>query len=300
MQLRFTTLDVFTRERFAGNPLAVVHGDHGLDGARMQTIAREFALPETVFLFPPTQFGHTAHLHIFTPATELPFAGHPTVGTAVYLGLNGQRISRPHDLILEERIGVVHCRVTQIGKGLAHAQFALPVLPRRLRWKSEIKAIASALELSPADIASNWFAPEKWSAGIDMCMVPIKSARALSSASPDLSMWEEAFGNRGPRAVYLFSAERKLPATRFRARMFAPLLGIREDPATGSAAAALAGVLTAHGRLGEGVHGITIEQGRDMGRPSTIELEFQIEGGKLTSAFIAGHAVIVSRGTLNA
>ncbi|HEY7248571.1 MAG TPA: PhzF family phenazine biosynthesis protein [Xanthobacteraceae bacterium] len=235
MQRRFTTLDVFTSERFSGNPLAVVGESDGLDAARMQAIAREFGLPETVFVFAPTQPAHTARLRIFTPATELPFAGHPTVGTAALIALSRGR-GNPQDLILEEQIGLVRCEVMPKGEDIAHARFALPVLPRQLEWSAEPAAIASALAISPADIDTQWFAPEKWSAGIEMCMVPIKSTRALASASPDLSRWEDAFGATGPRAVYLFCPEGKSASTRFRARMFAPLLGIREDPATGSAA----------------------------------------------------------------
>ncbi len=297
MQRHFTTLDVFTDERFCGNPLAVVGESDGLHGARMQAIAREFGLPETVFVFPPADPAHTAHLRIFTPATELPFAGHPTVGTAALIALSRQS-GKPQELILEEQIGLVRCQVTPNGEDLAHVRFTLPVLPRRLEWKPETTVVAGALGISPADIASEWFAPEKWSAGIDMCMVPINNDRALASAAPDLSKWEDAFGDSGPRAVYLFSPQGKLPAKSIHARMFAPLLGIREDPATGSAAAALAGWLTAHAGLGAGAHSVTIEQGREMGRPSTIELELQTESGKLTGAAIGGHAVIVSRGTL--
>jgi trans-2,3-dihydro-3-hydroxyanthranilate isomerase len=299
MQLHFTTLDVFTNERFAGNPLAVVDGSEDLDAARMQAIAREFGLPETVFVFPAADPAHTARLHIFTPATELPFAGHPTVGTAVVIALS-RRNRKPQDLILEEQIGLVRCHVTPKAKDLAQARFALPVLPRQLGWKADPTAIAAALGISPADIDSGWFAPEKWSAGIDMCMVPVKSTAALARASPDVSGWEDAFGKSGPRAVYVFCRHGDLPATSFRARMFAPFLGVREDPATGSAAAALAGVLTAHGGLGAGAHKVIIEQGCEMGRPSTIELELKIDGAKLTAASIGGDAVIVSQGTLKA
>jgi trans-2,3-dihydro-3-hydroxyanthranilate isomerase len=300
MQRRFTTLDVFTTERFAGNPLAVVSDGGDLDAARMQAIAREFGLPETVFVLPPADPAHTARLRIFTPATELPFAGHPTVGTAVLLGLSRDNDNKPQQLMLEEQIGLVRCDVAVKASDLAHARFALPVLPRQLDWNAEGAAIAAALGISPSDINNDWFAPEKWSAGIDMCMVPVKSSAALAGASLDLSRWEAAFGNSGPRAAYVFCAQEGSAAKRFRARMFAPLLGIREDPATGSAAAALAGVLTAHGGLGAGAHSIVIEQGREMGRPSTIGLELQIEGGKLSSASIAGDAVIVTQGTLKA
>jgi trans-2,3-dihydro-3-hydroxyanthranilate isomerase len=299
MQRHFTTLDVFTNECFAGNPLAVVSGSEDLDAARMQAIAREFGLPETVFVFPATHPAHTAHLHIFTPATELPFAGHPTVGTAVVIALS-RRNRKPQDLILEEQIGLVRCHVTPKGTTWRMA-LELPVLPRQLAWRADPTAIAAALGISPADIDSDWFAPEKWSAGIGLCMVPVKNAAALAGASPDVSGWEDAFGKSGPRAVYVFCRHGDLPATSFRARMFAPFLGVREDPATGSAAAASSGrCLTAHGGLGAGAHKVIIEQGREMGRPSTIELELQIDGAKLTAASIGGDAVIVSQGTLKA
>lgn len=299
MQRRFTTLDVFTDVRFAGNPLAVVADAEGLNATTMQAIAREFGLPETVFLFPPGDAVHTKRLRIFTPATELPFAGHPTVGTAALLALSSGS-TKPQDLTLEEQIGIVRCHAAPKGSDIAHARFALPVLPRKLGWDADVPTVAAALSLSPADIDQDWFVPEKWSAGIDMCMVPVKGGAVLSSASPDLSRWEAAFGNSGPRAVYVFCRQEALPARSFRARMFAPLLGIREDPATGSAAAALAGALTAHGGLGAGSHAIVIEQGRDMGRPSTIHLDLQIDGGELRAASIEGEAVIVTQGTLTA
>jgi trans-2,3-dihydro-3-hydroxyanthranilate isomerase len=299
MKRRFTTLDVFTDVRFAGNPLAVVADSDGLDASVMQAIAREFGLPETVFMFPPAEAAHTKRLRIFTPATEMPFAGHPTVGTAALLALTGYS-SNPQGLILEEQIGPVRCHAAPKGTDTAHARFELPVLPRKLDWDPDAAAVGAALGISGADIDTGWFPPEKWSAGIDMCMVPVKGAPVLSSASPDLSRWEDAFGSSGPRAVYVFCRETAAPAKSLRARMFAPLLGIREDPATGSAAAALAGVLTAHGGLGSGSHGIVIEQGRDMGRPSTIHLDLQIDGSGLRAASIAGDAVIVTQGTMMA
>jgi trans-2,3-dihydro-3-hydroxyanthranilate isomerase len=299
MKRRFTTLDVFTRERFTGNSLAVVQDGEGLDPPLMQVIAREFGLPETVFVLPAAEPAHTARLRIFTPATELPFAGHPTVGCAALLGLLSSP-EEPRDLILEEQIGIIRCHVIPRGKEIAHARFELPVLPRQLAWEPDRPAIAAALRISPNDFDDARFSLEKWSAGIDMFMIPVNAPAVLASVRPDVSRWEDAFGKAGPRAAYVFCPQGALPATTFRARMFAPLLGIHEDPATGAAAAAFAGLLTMHGELGSGSHEITIEQGQEMGRPSVIQLEMQVDGARLLASSIAGDAVIVMQGTLSA
>jgi trans-2,3-dihydro-3-hydroxyanthranilate isomerase len=299
MQRRFTTLDVFTAERFAGNPLAVVHESGGLDSKRMQAIAREFGLPETVFIHPAADPDHAAHLHIFMPVAELPFAGHPTVGTAALPAVINKHHA-PVRLILEEPIGAVHCDAVARGGELAHARFKLPILPRNVAWEANSAAIAGALNVAPEDIGRGAWHPEKWSAGIDICLVPVSGLPALARVCPDISRWEDAFGASGPRVVYLFTPHTSSASgTTFRARMFAPLLGIHEDPATGSAAAAFAGLLAARGGFSSGAHKIAIEQGYEMGWPSLIHLEMQIDGGGLTSASIAGDAVIVTEGTLN-
>ena len=300
MKRRFTTLDVFTAERFAGNPLAVVQDGEGLDAKVMQAVAREFGLPETVFVLPAADPAHTARLRIFTPATELPFAGHPTVGCAALLGLLSSP-TQPKALVLEEEIGLVSCQVEPRGPEIAHARFEVPVLPRKLPWQADAAAVGAALGISPKDIDDGRFALEKWSAGVDMFMVAVNGRAALAAVRPELSRWEDAFGKSGPRAVYVFCPQQALPATTYHARMFAPMLGIHEDPATGSAAAAFAGVLTQHGRLAMGrSHQIVLEQGRDMGRPSAIHLEMKLDGRELVASSIAGEAVIVTQGTLSA
>src|SRR6516165_1724311 len=300
MQRRFTTLDVFTAERFAGNPLAVVHDSEGLDSKRMQAIAREFGLPETVFIHPAADPAHSARLRIFTPAAELPFAGHPTVGTAALLALMNKDSAPVHHLLLEEEIGLVHCDAVARGADLAHARFKLPVLPRKRAWEADPSAIAAALSFAPEDIGCVGFRPEKWSAGIDICLVPVNGLSALARVRPDISRWQDGFGTSGARVVYLFTPQNSTASgNTFRARMFAPLLGVPEDPATGAAAAAFAGLLAARGSFSSGTHKIAIEQGYEMGRPSMIHLEMQIDGGELTVASIAGDAVIVTEGTLN-
>ena len=175
MRRRFATLDVFTERRFAGNPLAVVLDPQGLDTAAMQAIAREFNHPETVFVFPPRDGAHRAALRIFTPAAELPFAGHPTVGTAVLLGrLDG---GAARDLVLEEAIGPVRCRTAMVDADCGRASFDIPRLPAEAGTAPATDAIAAALGLDQGDIGFGDFVPAAWSAGNALCFVPIRRSR---------------------------------------------------------------------------------------------------------------------------
>jgi trans-2,3-dihydro-3-hydroxyanthranilate isomerase len=290
MRRRFATLDVFTDRRFAGNPLAVVLDAEALDAAAMQAIAREFNHPETVFVFAPADPAHRARVRIFTPARELPFAGHPTVGTAVLLGArDGGR-----DLVLEEGIGAVRCTLESMRGGGGSARFTIPQLPTEVGPTADVAAIAAALSLVPEDIGEG--RPARWSAGIPLTFVPIVSLAAIARCRPDLAKFDAAFG--AGAAVYVFCNETAEAGHHFHARMFAPGMGVPEDPATGSAAAAFAGVLAR--RLSDGTHTITIEQGYEMGRPSLIHLTAEVAAGRLVSASIGGDAVIVTEGTIEA
>src|SRR5262245_10704188 len=174
MRRNFVTLDVFTDRRFTGNPLAVVLDPDGLDTAAMQAIAREFNHPETVFVFPPAERAHRARVRIFTPARELPFAGHPTVGTAVLLALrDGAAAGR--EMVLEEGIGAVRC-VLEAGAGEAgRVRFALPQLPAEAGPVPDNATIAAALSLTPAEIgdAIGGLPPARWSAGLPYSLVPL-------------------------------------------------------------------------------------------------------------------------------
>ena len=182
MRRRFATLDVFTDRRFAGNPLAVVLEPQGLEGEAMQAIAREFGHPETVFVFAPADPAHRARLRIFTPARELPFAGHPTVGTAVLLAL-ADRASAGSDFVLEEGIGPVRCTLEAMNAGRGSARFALPQLPKEAGPAPDEAAIAARLALAPSDIDR---APARWSAGNPLILradPQPRRRRALSSRS---------------------------------------------------------------------------------------------------------------------
>jgi trans-2,3-dihydro-3-hydroxyanthranilate isomerase len=296
MKRRFVTLDVFTDKRFAGNPLAVVLEADGLDAAAMQAIAREFNLSETVFVQPPQDPAHRARYRIFTPKEEVAFAGHPTVGTAVLLGLvDGGGQAR--EMVLEANIGPVPCRVEPAGD-CGQAMFQLPALPADAGPPPPAETLAAALGVDRGDIGFDKYLPSCFSAGIAFAFTPVKNLDAVRRATPDLAWFASDLSGNAHRAVLVYCAETAEAGHDFHARMFAPSYGVPEDPATGSAAAAFAGVLTRFAGLTDGRHEFTIEQGYEMGRPSLIRLGLTLAGGKLVSASVGGGAVTVTEGTI--
>ena len=297
MKRRFFTLDVFTTAALAGNPLAVVLDSDGLSDQTLQSIAREFNLSETVFLFPPKDRGNRAALRIFTPATELPFAGHPTVGTAVLLALGDENLSSP--FVLEEKVGLLSCSTKRISEREGEAIFTLPSLPQEIAQSASLPLIAEALGVSVDDIGFDHHKPIIASAGVGFNFVPLRSIEAVARASIKGSNWNEVFKAAGRPIVYIYTREAAEPAHHFHARMFAPHLGIGEDPATGSAVAAFARAFVDFENPKDGTHRIIIEQGYEMGRPSQIVLEMDVAGGALATVRIGGSAVIVSEGNLH-
>jgi trans-2,3-dihydro-3-hydroxyanthranilate isomerase len=296
MGRRFVTLDVFTHEPLAGNPLAVVLDAEGLDDERMQRIAREFNLSETVFVLPPQDGRHRASLRIFTPKHELPFAGHPTVGTAVLLALFDRR-DEPGAVLfgLEEKVGVVSCAVEVLEEGRGQARFRLPLLPEPWGEGLSSAQAAWALGLDPTEIGFDRHEPSRHSAGVPYDLVPVASLDALARARVSAESFDAVFGSSTHPAVYVYARQ----DDGFRARMFFPAPGLTEDPATGSAVAALAGALMQFEPLGDGEHSLTIRQGYEMGRPSDIAFQMVIRNGALVSAEIGGGAVVVARGELD-
>jgi trans-2,3-dihydro-3-hydroxyanthranilate isomerase len=296
MNRRYKILDVFTDRALAGNPLAVVLDAAGLDDAAMQAVARELNLSETVFVFPPRNTAHSASIRILTTAKELPFAGHPTVGTAVCLAR--ERFDGPgsHDamIVLEEKVGVVRCGVKLDG-ALGFAEFDCPELPHPVSEPPPKELLAAALGLAPAEIGFENHVPSVWSAGVVYRFVPVQNMSVLAKAMPQPQPFAEIFGIEG---AYLYTRETQGHDHAFRARMFVREVGIVEDPATGSAVAAMAGAVHAFDALPEGDHSAVIEQGFDMGRPSLIRLGMSVKGGKLGVVRIGGHAVEVASGHL--
>ena len=301
MPRRFYTLDVFTRQALAGNPLAVVLDTQGLDDQRMQAIAGEFNLSETVFVDAPAQAVSRASLRIFTPGREVPFAGHPTVGAAVLLGLldrHGQ--SGRLEFVLDEKIGPVPCVIQVSGPDQGHATFMLPRLPELIGALHDTAALALGLGLEESDIGFGLHAPAIYSAGNAFCFVPLRSRDAVTRARPQGEAFASAFdpGSDNFTNAFVYCAEPLDHASAFHGRMFAPSVGVPEDPATGSAAAAFAGLFMDTEKPADGQHMLIIEQGDAMGRPSRITVTLDVSEGRLRRARIGGQAVIVSEGQL--
>ena len=295
----YEIVDVFTDRPFAGNPLAVVFGAEALAGDQLQTLAREFNLSETVFVLPPAEARHRARLRIFTPVRELPFAGHPTVGSAVLLALTDQE-GEPGTRVfgLEEEIGDVACVAQIDGERSGRARFRLPKLPEFVQDGPSAMDAAMALSLDPTDIGFDRHVPSIHSAGLPYVLLPVRDRAALARVSIRRDAWDAMVAPPADGAVYVYCADPEGPAHRIRARMFMRAGGSVADPATGSAAAALAGALMQFEPMGEGEHDFIIEQGFEMGRPSLIELQLAIRSGALASVEIGGAAVLVSEGTL--
>ncbi|MGI8619685.1 MAG: PhzF family phenazine biosynthesis protein [Gemmatimonadaceae bacterium] len=299
MKRRFFTLDVFTETPLAGNQLAVFPDAAGLPGDRLQAIARELNLSETVFVYPPLDPLNTARVRIFTPAVELPFAGHPTVGTAILLATlkRVRRRGGKARVVLEEGVGAVPVEVRYSGSTPTWAQLTTARLPEGGPPPPDDAVLAAAISLEPADLDPD-MPPAAFSCGVPFLFVPVRNRSALAAASPDLVQWRAALGDYWAPDLFLFTRDAELSGSDFSSRMFAPLLGVPEDPATGSAVAALAGYLAAHERLGDGRHNWRIEQGFKMGRPSIIELESDVRDGIVYTVRVGGNAVLVSEGEL--
>ncbi|PVB61664.1 PhzF family phenazine biosynthesis protein [Labrenzia sp. 011] len=301
MGRRYAILDVFTNTSLSGNPLAVVLDSEGLSDEQMQKIAGEFNLSETVFVFPPEQPGQSASMRIFTPKLELPFAGHPTVGTAILMATDRfGEITGEQDsvVVLKQKIGPIRCAVILRENAAAFAEFDVPNLPEPAGPTHNVDVIAAALNLEPSDIGFENHSPSRFRVGPPFTFVPVRDLDALARAKPVASMWKAGFGKDDHNDAYIYCRETRSHDSAFHARLFAPDMGIPEDPATGSAAAAFAGVVDYYDDLPNGTHHIRIEQGFEMGRPSLIDLEIDMEAGKMHAVRIGGQATVVARGEL--
>lgn len=299
---RYRIYDVFADDALSGNPLAVVLDGEGLDDGAMQKIAGEFNLSETVFVSPPADPAHRAAIRIFTPQYELPFAGHPTVGSAIALSEPTQEAGEegPALLVLEEKIGNVRCAVTRDGQS-AFAEFDLPKLPESLQYHADEESIAAALGLGPHEIGFENHRISLWSAGVPYVTVPVAGLEAQRRLRFDGAAWLELAPRRGdgnPACAYVYCREAVQHDSAFHARMFVPGPPSYEDPATGSAAAAFSGAILHFDEPRDGPHRFWIEQGVEMGRPSRLRLEIDVERMAMKSARIGGHAVKFAEGTL--
>jgi trans-2,3-dihydro-3-hydroxyanthranilate isomerase len=298
MRYLFVTADVFTDRIFGGNPLAVFPSARGLTAMQMQRVAREMNLSETVFVFPAHKRHNTRRLRIFTPEMELPFAGHPTVGAAVVLAATGE-IELTGDvtrIVFEEGVGPVPVTIFRSADWPLAAQLTSARLPER--GPEPPAGAASVIGLTDADLAVNGWAPAAYSCGVPFVFIPVRDRGALARASLDRATWQRLLASFWAPHVYVVTPDAELPGSHVRARMFAPAMGIAEDPATGGAVAALAGFLSEHDALNLGTRRWVVEQGYEMGRPSSLEVEADFREGAVTAVRVGGRAVLVSEGTM--
>ncbi len=299
MDLTFHTLDVFTGRRFGGNPLAVVLGADALDAALMQTITREFNLSETIFVMKPRDPANTAAVRIFCPASEMPFAGHPTLGCAILLAelRNKPTCNFETEIRLEEVAGLVPVKVTRIG-GPSRGMFTAPIIPFVAGEAPDTKSIAAGLGLDVSDIGFGNHRPAVIEGGPRFFFIPVASRAVLERARVREPAWSEVTSSVDVDNTYVYAKGGEGKDASFRSRMFAPAAGIAEDPATGSATALLACQILQSDRLADGIHRFVLEQGYEMGRPSDLILEATVRDHDLASVRVGGQAVRVSSGTI--
>ena len=264
----------------------------------MQAIAGEFNLAETTFVLPPQDLSHTAEVRIFTPRAELPFAGHPNIGTAYVLAVEANRAGRAlaEPLVFEEKAGLVRLDLIKDGNSASGARLAPPQsLNRGDDLDAEI--IAAACSLAPSDIETANHRPCIASCGIPLAFVELKTRAALATARPRAEVFTKHLPAERITGILLYVHDRR-DGFDLQVRMFAPLYGIAEDPATGSGNVALAGLLASLRSEPDLSLGLRIGQGIDMGRPSLLEASAEKRGGKIIGMSIGGRCVPMMRGVL--
>ena len=299
MRYRYLTADVFTTRRFGGNQLAVVPDADGLTDGEMQQIAREFNYSETVFILPSRDASSLCRLRIFTPDEELPFAGHPTIGAAFILTRIGMvdLISGSALIQFDEDAGPVSVEIEVRENAPFRATLTTPRLPEHRSSLLANAELARLLGLSPDDLLGGDFNPEAVSCGLPFLIVPLRSRAAVSQIHLDLEFWRTSLATTWAPLLSIFSFETDSPAD-LHVRVLCPGLGMAEDPATGSAAAALGGYLAARNPLATGTLHWTIEQGIEMGRPSLIEVAVDKIDGRVGAVRVGGSAVSVMAGEI--
>ena len=294
MPHRFVIADVFTESAFGGNQLAVLPDGRGISERAMQTLAREFNFSETTFVLPPETPGTDFRLRIFTPANELPFAGHPTVGTAsvlARLGLvplqdGGGRV------VFGENVGPVSVDL-RVDDARAFARLSLDAEVEEPAERPTVQEAAEVLSLPPEAVLDTWFA----SVGTPFCFIRVADREAVDRAQVDRAVWARHVAGAVSSALHFFAGD-VAAGGRLYARMIAPSFGIEEDAATGGAAATIAGSLANRLPDREGVFTWTIDQGVKMGRPSLLEASAEKRGGRAVRVMAGGCTVLVAEGTV--
>ena len=300
MRYRYFTADVFTDKIFGGNQLAVFPQAVGLSSEQMQQVAREFNYSETVFVFPPADVGNTRSVRIFTPFTELPFAGHPTIGTAFVLAQLGE-ITLTGDstrVVLEEGVGPVPVTIYAKDGDPTGAQLTVAMLPEAGPEPPSNDILAAILSLDIEDLLTGPDRPQAFSCGVPYLCIQLRNSDALRRVRINRDLWSRHLENYWAPSVYLFTANSDLDSNRLHTRMFAPSLGVEEDPATGSAAVAVAGYLASRSEMKNGILRRQADQGVEMGRPSLLEIEAEIKDGAITAVRVGGSAIMVCEGSI--
>jgi trans-2,3-dihydro-3-hydroxyanthranilate isomerase len=292
MSYRFVIADVFTEKAFGGNQLAVFADAQGLSDRAMQAFAREINFAETTFVLPPRNPRHSCRLRIFTPRRELPFAGHPTVGTAAVLAHVGKVARGSASLVFEEGIGPVSVEI-ELGKTPTFARLILEKDAEIPPEKPIRKEAAAALSLPEDAAVETWYA----SMGVPFCFVHLRDRETVDRASLDRAVWSAKFAKAWSAQLFLFCGD-LAPGSRLYARMFAPAFGIEEDPATGSACAALAAMLAGRVAQNAGDFSWRIDQGVAMGRASLIEASAEKRQSRIVKVSVGGSSVIVGEGSM--
>jgi trans-2,3-dihydro-3-hydroxyanthranilate isomerase len=297
---RFVTLDVFTPSAFGGNQLAVFPDASGIPEDALIKITREFNFAEVTFCYPPADPANTKRVRIFTPAREIPFAGHPTIGTAialVVLGQAGVHSAGDARLVLEEGVGPISVTVRKTDGGAAFAQFSVAKLAEIGPPAPSRGMLAEILSIDAEDILASPMAPQTVSCGLPFLMVPLRSVDAVARSRVRIEKWETTLKSSWAPDIFLFARDPAGGDAHFHARMFGPGVNVPEDPATGSANACLAGYLAARAPQKDGTLAWTVDQGIEMGRPSRIEIEADKSAGAVTAIRVGGNAVMMSEGS---
>ena len=272
----------------------------GIPEHRLLDVTREFNYSETTFVYPANDPAHTRRVRIFTPGAEVPFAGHPTVGTAHVLAAIGE-VPLTGDLtriVFEEGVGPVPVVIRSSNGVPVSAQLSVARLPESGPVVASRDAIAATLGLDLSDLAGDDWSPEALSCGLPYLFVPVRDMAAVAKARVRMDAWDATLKGAWASELFVFARGGERAGTAFRARMFAPGLNVPEDPATGSANAALAGYLAARDPRRDGLLTWRVEQGFEMGRPSIIDVEADVANGRVTAVRVGGASVLVAEGTM--
>jgi trans-2,3-dihydro-3-hydroxyanthranilate isomerase len=300
MKYQFYTCDVFTEERFGGNQLAVLPKASGLSDRQMQQITREFNYSETAFVF-PAEAGQTRKVRIFTPAQEIPFAGHPNVGTAFVLATIGELgdLRSSQVVTFEEKAGLVPIQIQTANGKVISCELTAPA-SLSLGEEVPVELVAAAVSLDAKHIATQSHSPQLVSVGLPFIITELPDRGALERVKINTAGFEKVRDHLDGEAVrasiYLYTSA--TGEVDLRARMLAPLSGVPEDPATGSATCAVVGLLAQLGEKPTDSLKLRIAQGVEMGRPSLLSARAEKVDAVVRSTHVGGACVLVSEGMI--